>query len=32
VPALMITHVAAFYLLVRDRPWVARDIAGGAAA
>jgi hypothetical protein len=32
VPLLMITHAAAFYLLVRDRPWVARNVVGGAAA
>jgi len=32
VPVLMITHAAAFYLLVRDRPKLARDLAGGAAA
>jgi hypothetical protein len=32
VPALMITHAVAFYLLLRDRPKVARDFAGGAAA
>ena len=32
VPVLMITHAVAFYLLVRDRPRVARDFVGGAAA
>ncbi len=32
VPLLMITHVAAFYLLLRDRTKVAGDFAGGAAA
>src|SRR5215471_1856268 len=32
VPVLMITHAVAFYLLVRDRPKLARDLAGGAAA
>ena len=32
VPVLMITHAVAFYLLLRDRPKVARDVAGGAPA
>ncbi len=32
VPLLMITHVAAFYLLVRRQPRVARVLAGDAAA
>jgi hypothetical protein len=32
VPALMITHVAAFYLLLRPQPDTARALAGGAAA
>ena len=32
VPALMITHVAAFYLLMRPQPQVARMLAGEAAA
>jgi hypothetical protein len=32
VPLLMITHAVAFYLLVRDRPRVARDFVRGAAA
>jgi hypothetical protein len=32
VPVLMITHGVAFYLLLRDRPKVAHDVAGGAAA
>jgi hypothetical protein len=32
VPALMITHVAAFYLLVRPQPKAARTLAGEAAA
>jgi len=32
VPALMITHAVAFYLLLRDRRTVARNVAGGAAA
>jgi hypothetical protein len=31
VPLLMITHVAAFYLLLRPRPKAARAIAGDAA-
>jgi hypothetical protein len=31
VPALMITHVAAFYLLMRRRPKAARTLAGEAA-
>ncbi len=31
VPALMITHVAAFYLLLRDRPKPARMLIGDAA-
>ena len=32
VPVLMITHFAAFYLLVRSRPEVARVLTGDAAA
>jgi hypothetical protein len=32
VPVLMITHVVAFYLLMRAHPKVARAFAGGAAA
>jgi hypothetical protein len=32
VPALMITHCAAFYLLVRPQPEAARALAGEAAA
>ncbi len=32
VPVLMITHVAAFYLLVRPQPKVARVLTGDAAA
>src|SRR5712664_2149141 len=32
VPLLMITHVAAFYLLLRPRPKAARALAGDAAA
>jgi hypothetical protein len=32
VPLLMITHVAAFYLLVRPQPTVHRAIAGNAVA
>lgn len=32
VPLLMITHVTAFYLLVRSRPMVARGLTGEAAA
>jgi hypothetical protein len=32
VPVLMITHAVAFYLLLRDRPKVAQDVVGGAAA
>jgi hypothetical protein len=32
VPLLMITHVVAFYLLVRPQPKAARAIAGDAAA
>jgi len=32
VPALMITHVAAFYLLLRPQPKVARTLVGEAAA
>jgi len=32
VPVLMITHIAAFYLLVRPRPKRAETRAGGAAA
>src|SRR5215831_835378 len=31
VPLLMITHVAAFYLLVRPQPQAARALAGSAA-
>ena len=31
VPALMITHIAAFYLLLRPQPGTARVLAGGAA-
>jgi hypothetical protein len=31
VPLLMITHVAAFYLLVRPQPQAARALAGDAA-
>jgi hypothetical protein len=31
VPLLMITHVVAFYLLLRPQPKVARAFAGGAA-
>ena len=31
VPVLMITHMAAFYLLLRDRPKPARTLAGNAA-
>jgi hypothetical protein len=31
VPALMITHVAAFYLLMRAQPSAARTLAGEAA-
>jgi hypothetical protein len=30
VPLLMITHVAAFYLLARARPKVASALAGNA--
>jgi hypothetical protein len=32
VPVLMITHFAAFYLLVRSQPKVARTFARDAAA
>ena len=32
VPLLMITHVAAFYLLARPQPTVARVLAGDSAA
>ena len=32
VPVLMITHVVAFYLLLRPAPAAARALAGGAAA
>jgi hypothetical protein len=32
VPVLMITHVAAFYLLLRPEPKTARTLAGAAAA
>ena len=32
VPLLMITHVAAFYLLLRHRTQAARTLPGGAAA
>jgi hypothetical protein len=32
VPALMITHVAAFYLLIRPQPKATRTLAGEAAA
>ena len=32
VPALMITHVAAFYLLLRPHPTAARTLVGEAAA
>jgi hypothetical protein len=32
VPLLMITHVAAFYLLARPRPAAARVLAGDSAA
>jgi hypothetical protein len=32
VPVLMITHFAAFYLLVRPQPYAARALAGNAAA
>jgi hypothetical protein len=32
VPVLMITHVAAFYLLLRPQPRVARTLAGEPAA
>jgi hypothetical protein len=31
VPALMITHVAAFYLLLRPQPDTARTLTGEAA-
>jgi hypothetical protein len=32
VPALMITHVVAFYLLLRPQPKAVRALAGAAAA
>jgi hypothetical protein len=32
VPALMISHVAAFYLLTRPQPKLAWTLAGDAAA
>jgi hypothetical protein len=32
VPALMITHVVAFYLLLRPQPKAVRALAGDAAA
>ena len=32
VPVLMITHVAAFYLLLRPQPKAVRAFAGDAAA
>jgi hypothetical protein len=32
VPVLMITHVAAFYLLLRPQPKAVRAIAGAASA
>jgi hypothetical protein len=32
VPALMIAHAAAFYLLLRPQPNTARPLAGEAAA
>ena len=32
VPVLMITHVAAFYLLLRPQPKAVRALAGDAAA
>ena len=32
VPALMITHIVAFYLLLRPQPKVVRALAGDAAA
>jgi hypothetical protein len=32
VPALMITHVIAFYLLLRPQPSATRVLAGDAAA
>jgi len=32
VPVLMITHVVAFYLLLRPHPKAVRDLAGDAAA
>jgi len=32
VPLLMITHVAAFYLLARSQPTAARVLAGYSAA
>jgi hypothetical protein len=31
VPLLMITHVAAFYLLLRPEPKAVRGLAGAAA-
>jgi hypothetical protein len=31
VPALMITHIAAFYLLLRPQPRTARVLAGNTA-
>ena len=32
VPVLMITHVVAFYLLLRSQPKTVRALAGDAAA
>src|SRR5258708_40377732 len=32
LPLLMITHVVAFYLLLRPQPWAVRALAGDAAA
>jgi hypothetical protein len=32
VPLLMITHIAAFYLLMRPQPKTAQALAGAAAA
>jgi len=32
VPALMITHVVAFYLLLRPQPEAVRGLGGDAAA
>jgi hypothetical protein len=32
VPVLMITHVVAFYLLLRPQPKAVRALAGDAAA